>query len=230
MEIKNITKDVLKVPQGYYIAHAISGDLDFSGKVATEINNVFNTKSKIQKRYAQLVKGNCYVVDNVFNLVTKPTKDSKLDLKDLNNAIKDMANYCIANGITKIAMPKICTGTDKLDWSAVEFMLKNAFGVSTVNITVCTKPKDLTTPPDTFNEEEFDFANKIGALIIEEEDILDEKINGDIKINQEILEWNEVQDKTKLNIYICNRKDAKTTAYVKLDSDSEGSWFEKVEL
>lgn len=230
MNINYIKKDLLKVPQGYYIAHVISEDLDFSGEASTAIDKVFDTKSKIQKRYAKLVKGNCYVVDNVFNLVARPVETDKFDLVDINEAVKDMANYCFANGITKIAMPKMFEGLNKEKWeSAIPFILRNAFGSAQVEILVCDKPPiNLTDIPDSFNEKEFDFANSIDALIIEEDDILNENINGDIKVRSSIYEEDDILDMgSVVNIFISDRKGDVTSTYIMLDEDSEGIWFEK---
>lgn len=52
-------------------------------------------------------------------------------------ALQKMKKVCIENNITKIAMPTIGAGLDKLSWSAVSDQIKMVFDDTGIEIIVC---------------------------------------------------------------------------------------------
>lgn len=64
--------------------------------------------------------GNCLLVDRVLNLVTKPQYWSKPTYATMRRALTDMKDVCEEHGITKVAMPLIGCGLDRLKWDEVE--------------------------------------------------------------------------------------------------------------
>ena len=77
MNFKEETRDLFTVPQGYYLAHCISGDYSLGAGIAAQFVDVYNMRYKLHRNYpipdgekfANV--GEALLVDNVFNLVTK---------------------------------------------------------------------------------------------------------------------------------------------------------------
>ena len=135
MKLNYEVRDLLDVPQGYYLAHCITAQDRFGGAVARQIDSVFNAYDKIHNLYSELEVGKVAVCDNVFNLITKESRYDRVTPDTFEKAVEDMANYCFANLIKKVAMPKIGCGADRLDWETeVLPIIKKAFGSADVEI------------------------------------------------------------------------------------------------
>lgn len=225
MVIKYEVRDLLSVPQGYYLAHNISADLSLKGKVAKQIDETFNLKPFLEKELFEDCVGYCILTGNVFNLITKENRHYPVDLEDFRGAVKTMASLCDEFGIRKIAMPKLGTGGDRLDWDDVLPIIKEAFRDLNVEILICVLSEDEIPEPD-FDEDELAYAKSIDALIIEEDDILEENSNGDIKVDNSVFDCFDAG--TYIDIYICDREGFITSGYTMLDEDDEGIWFEYV--
>ena len=141
MRVEN--RDLFTVPQGYYLAHCISGDYTLGAGIAKQFVDVYNMRFKLHKKYpipegekfANLEKA--LLVDNVFNLVTKARVYHKPTYDSLVEALVDMRNQCEELNITKLAMPKIGCGLDKLEWWIVEEIIEDVFEDSDIDILIC---------------------------------------------------------------------------------------------
>ena len=135
--------DLFAAPQGYYLAHCISGDFALGAGIAKQFDEIYNMRFKLFRDYP-IASGEKYghigkalLVDNVFNLVTKPRCYHKPDYDTLLDTIIDMRDQCEARNITKLAMPKIGCGLDRLDWSRVKEVIKEVFEDCDIKILVC---------------------------------------------------------------------------------------------
>jgi len=77
--------------------------------------------------------------DIVINLVTKAKYFHKPTLLSLTCAIYNMKSLVIEHGIKKIGMPLIGCGLDRLDWTSVSIVLKDAFKDTDVELLICIK-------------------------------------------------------------------------------------------
>lgn len=131
-----------KAPRGYYLAHCISGDYTLGAGIAKTFNALYDMRKKLHKHYPipsgeeYANVGSALLIDEVFNLVSKPKYYYKPYLSDLGNALEDMKNFCVATDITRIAMPKIGAGLDKLDWESVKNLILNIFKDTEIDIAV----------------------------------------------------------------------------------------------
>ena len=77
MTMIEVQGDLFAVPQGYYLAHCISGDYALGAGIAKKFDEVYNMRFKLHKNYAIpngekfANVGSALLIDNVFNLVTK---------------------------------------------------------------------------------------------------------------------------------------------------------------
>lgn len=144
MNIREEQKDLFVVPQGYYLAHCISGDYALGAGIAKQFVDVYNMRYKLHsqypipdgEKYAHV--GKAILVDNVFNLVTKPRCFQKPTYETLYDALVDMRDYCEEYDIVKIAMPRIGCGLDRLEWDKVYDMLEDVFYTTDIEILICT--------------------------------------------------------------------------------------------
>lgn len=139
MTIHEEQRDLFTVPQGYYLAHCISADFALGAGIAKKFDEVYNMKFKLFKNYDgyEYECGDCLVVDNVFNLVTKPKCYHKPTYESLKEALKAMKEYVLYFDIDKIAMPYIASGLDRLQWDQVLEIIKEVFEDTDVNILIC---------------------------------------------------------------------------------------------
>lgn len=144
MHFIEINGDLFAVPQGYYLAHCISGDFALGAGIAKQFDKEYNMRFKLFRDYPIEIGekfgyvGKALLVDNVFNLVTKPKCYHKPNYDTLIDTIIDMREQCETRNITKLAMPKIGCGLDQLDWSRVREIIEEVFEDYDIEILVCT--------------------------------------------------------------------------------------------
>lgn len=143
MTIKEVQMDLFTVPQGYYLAHCISGDYALGAGIAKKFDEVYNMRFKLHRDYP-ISEGEKYcnpglalLVDNVFNLVTKRRYFHKPTYDDLYNSLCDMRDQLESLSITKLAMPLIGCGLDRLEWDRVKDIIEDVFTDIDIDIIIC---------------------------------------------------------------------------------------------
>lgn len=137
MTLTEEQRDLFTVPQGYYLAHCISGDFALGAGIAVEFNNRFDMRNKLRRHFKQTETNCSIVIDNVFNLVTKEKAYQKPSYDSLRAALMEMKTQVEFLGVKKVAMPKIGCGLDRLDWDGVKPLLEEVFDGMDLEILVC---------------------------------------------------------------------------------------------
>lgn len=139
MNITVETKDLFTVPQGYYLAHCISADFALGAGIAKVFDQVYNMRYKLFREYGdyKYIGGDAIIVDNVFNLVTKPKCYHKPTYQSLRESLESMRDQMEMLAITKIAMPRIGSGLDKLNQDMVYDIICDVFKDTDVEILIC---------------------------------------------------------------------------------------------
>ena len=138
----NITfekRDLFTVPQGYYLAHCISADFALGAGIAKTFDEVYNMRFKLFREYDnyEYEGGDSLPIDNVFNLVTKKKCYHKPTYDSLREALECMKDEMEILGVTKLAMPHIASGLDRLDWNTVLEIICEVFEDMDVEILIC---------------------------------------------------------------------------------------------
>lgn len=136
------------VPSDFYFAQCISADFGMGRGIAVESNHHFNMKNKLVEKYSPYIPtyesnapGACCILeDRVLNLITKRHYYAKPTLTSMELALWEMRDVCLVNNITKIAMPLIGCGLDRLRWSDVKYLIHNIFDNTDIEILVCKRP------------------------------------------------------------------------------------------
>lgn len=145
MIYKEEIRDLFTVPEEYYLAHCISADFGMGKGIVIEFNKRFDMKRKLQSKYPDYVNewhhnnwcGDCILEGRVLNLITKERYFHKPTYESLKSALLVCHSECIWNDITKIAMPIIGCGLDRLQWDKVSEIIKDIFKDTDIEILVC---------------------------------------------------------------------------------------------
>lgn len=143
MKITEVTGDLFNVPQGYYLAHCISGDYALGAGIAKTFDEVYDMRFKLHKfypipdgeKFANV--GEALLVDNVFNLVTKARCFHKPTYETLYSTLCDMHDKCIDLSVKKVAIPTLGCGLDRLHWDKVYEVIEDVFTDTDIEILVC---------------------------------------------------------------------------------------------
>lgn len=132
-------KDLFTVPQGYYLAHCISADFALGAGIAKKFDEVYNMRFKLFREYDMYSYegGDALPIDNVFNLVTKKKCYHKPTYDSVREALECMKGQMEMLYITKLAMPRIASGLDRLDWDQVYDIICEVFEDTNVEILIC---------------------------------------------------------------------------------------------
>lgn len=139
MTITTEKRDLFTMPQGYYLAHCISSDFALGAGIAKTFDSVYNMRFKLFKNYPdyKYVGGDALLIDNVFNLVTKMKYWHKPTYASLRESLEMMKEQMDFVGATKLAMPHIAAGLDRLEWSKVYEIICEVFEDTDVEIMIC---------------------------------------------------------------------------------------------
>lgn len=145
MRYKEEKRDLFLVPDDYYLAHCISADFGMGKGIVVEFNKRFDMKRKLQHNYPNYIDeyiskklgGDCILEGRVFNLITKERYFHKPTMNTMGLALQKMREICEEKEITKIAMPTIGAGLDRLNWEAVAALIRDTFKDTEIEILVC---------------------------------------------------------------------------------------------
>ena len=139
MTITTEKRDLFTMPQGFYLAHCISADFALGAGIAKVFDSVYNMRFKLFKKYPnyEYCCGDALPVDNVFNLVTKKKCWHKPTYDSLEEALYMMKEYLDFIGATKLAMPWIGCGLDRLDKDKVYDLICEVFEDMNIEIVIC---------------------------------------------------------------------------------------------
>ena len=142
-------RDLFSVPENYFLAHCISGDYALGAGIAVEFNKRFDMRRKLMMDFPDYwnymeknkLTGECILIDNVLNLITKKKYYHKPTYQSMLEAITMMKVVCKANNIKKVAMPQIGCGLDQLEWDKVSKIILDVFSGTDIEILVCKLEK-----------------------------------------------------------------------------------------
>ena len=124
-------------PSHCSLAHCISRDARMNRGIASEFRKRFGRDRILQLNasvgeVAALRCGNRFV----YNLVTKNHAVGKPTYNTVRRSIIAMKNHAIQHGVRCIAMPRIASGLDGLDWPRVYQMLITIFKGTQIELVI----------------------------------------------------------------------------------------------
>lgn len=130
-----------EILSNYALCHCISSDFALGAGIAKEFAKMGVKKALCEKFPKQWQgRGYCLLTETdgvtVANLVTKERYFHKPTLETLRQALENLRKQALEMKLTKIAMPKIGCGLDRLDWTAVREIIRDVFADTDIEILV----------------------------------------------------------------------------------------------
>lgn len=132
-------RDLFTVGDEFYLAHCIASDLAMGAGIAVPMNEKFGLRQAIRDSGESLEHPTCVLTGRVFNLITKARSNGKPTMKSLVSALWKMKVLAVGQGVTRIAMPRIGCGLDRLNWPEVKLALQDVFGKTDIELLVCVR-------------------------------------------------------------------------------------------
>lgn len=123
------------------LCHCISSDFALGAGIAKAFAKM-GVKKLLCEKYPKHWQGRGYCLltktngVTVGNLVTKERYFHKPALETLRQALEDFKTQALEMKLTRLAMPKIGCGLDKLDWADVQTVIKDVFSDTEIGILV----------------------------------------------------------------------------------------------
>ena len=138
MILKEEKRNLFYVDDKYYLAQCISSDCALGAGIAVQFQKKFNIRGKLL-RYDEDIRKHptCILEGRVFNLITKEKYWHKPTYNSLYSSLNIMRTIVESNNIKYIAMPKIGSGLDRLQWGKVREMIEDVFKETDIEILVC---------------------------------------------------------------------------------------------
>lgn len=145
MILKEEKRDLFSVSEEYYLAHCISADFGMGKGIVVKFNKRFDMKRNLQRAFPDYINqwhhngwsSDCIMYGRVLNLITKERYFHKPTYETLKGSLEVMKKISEQEEITKIAMPVIGCGLDRLEWNKVKEIIKDVFEDTDIEILVC---------------------------------------------------------------------------------------------
>lgn len=148
MIYKEIHMDLFDVTTDYTLCHCISKDCALGKGIAKTFAKKY---PDMRDRLKTIVICNGYSVgdailyennifkNDVINLITKEKYWHKPTYDTLRQALVSCKTICRQNNITRLAMPMIGCGLDRLKWNKVSKIIQEVFDDMSIEILVCIR-------------------------------------------------------------------------------------------
>lgn len=138
-KFRSVIGDVFTAPAEYSLAHCVAVDFRMDAGIATGFRRKFGRVHELQQQNAKV--GGIAVLENgpqqyIYYLTTKKLSSQKPKISDLLKSLLAMRAHMKTKGVTKLAIPKIGCGLDRLKWKNVFELLQRVFSRLPVEIVV----------------------------------------------------------------------------------------------
>lgn len=148
--ITELKGDLFSAPADVPLAHCVAADLQMGAGIAVEFKNRFGGVAELKAQNCSVGQV-AHIVSNgrpVLYIITKSRSDDKPQFADFKRALTSLRHKCEELGITRLAIPKIGCGLDRLNWSTqVRPALLSEFQNSGIELMVFSLPPKASTLP-----------------------------------------------------------------------------------
>lgn len=144
MRYMEIERDLFSLPSYYLLAHCIAVDAKMGAGIAEQFVRHYPDMREFIEGSNPEIGQAIYYTDlhrtekhPVVNLITKQSSYVKPTRTDFNTSLTELANLTKELKITKLGIPKIGSGLDKLSWSETKEVIHQLFGDQEIDICVC---------------------------------------------------------------------------------------------
>jgi O-acetyl-ADP-ribose deacetylase (regulator of RNase III) len=140
LNIKEINKNILEIPQEYAIAHCISADLKMNKGLAAQICKKYGRHhDSFSNRIINIGDVIPIITENrlILYLITKQYYYQKPQYNDIQTAISNLIKELYKLKQYKLAIPKLATGLDKYNWSTIKQLIFSKFSNTNIELVIC---------------------------------------------------------------------------------------------
>lgn len=136
-------QDLFQMKKEYLLAHCVSVDCAMGAGIALEFRKRIPEMPDAMKKLNPMI-GDALPFQTrggrtVLNLFTKEKYYHKPSYESFTESIKAFREFVVKEGITHVAIPKLGSGLDKLNWNRVSGIIQDVFSEDEVFIVVCIK-------------------------------------------------------------------------------------------
>ncbi|KAJ8952205.1 hypothetical protein NQ318_022655 [Aromia moschata] len=136
-------RDLFQAPADFCLAHCMAADLRMSRGIALTFKKAFGQLEELRRqrpevgRVLQIKVAQQEKERSVFYLVTKQLSHHKPTYQTVWDTLVELRDVLLSQSISSLAIPKIASGLDGLDWRVIRSMLEVLFRFTGIEILVC---------------------------------------------------------------------------------------------
>ncbi|KAJ8934486.1 hypothetical protein NQ318_016488 [Aromia moschata] len=136
-------RDLFQAPADFCLAHCVAADLRMSRGIALTFKKAFGQLEELRRqrpevgRVLQITVAEQEKERSVFYLVTKQLSHHKPTYQTVWDTLVELRDVLLSQNISSLAIPKIASGLDGLDWRVIRSMLEVLFRFTEIEILVC---------------------------------------------------------------------------------------------
>ncbi|KAJ8944260.1 hypothetical protein NQ318_013672 [Aromia moschata] len=136
-------RDLFQAPADFCLAHCVAADLRMSRGIELTFKKAFGQLEELRRqrpevgRVLQITAAEQEKERSVFYLVTKQLSHHKPTYQTVWDTLVELRDVLLSQSISSLAIPKIASGLDGLDWRVIRSMLKVLFRFTGIEILVC---------------------------------------------------------------------------------------------
>ena len=115
------------------LAHCVSRDLRMGKGIAVEFKRRFGGTNKVPVSNLLVIEDSSRYI---YYLITKERYHNKPTYDSLRNSLVEMREHMIQHNVTKLSIPRIGCGLDRLNWDNVSVIISEVFAHTGIDITV----------------------------------------------------------------------------------------------
>ena len=134
----HVRGDLFDVGTDWALCHCVSRDLQMSAGIAVAFKEKFGGLEELRKQHIEVGGVGVLRRDgrHIYYLVTKERYSDKPSLKSLEASLVALRERITADGVQRLAMPKLGCGLDGLSWNLVQELVSDVFNKTPVEIQV----------------------------------------------------------------------------------------------
>ncbi|XP_019638088.1 PREDICTED: O-acetyl-ADP-ribose deacetylase 1-like [Branchiostoma belcheri] len=139
-QLHQVRGDLFSCPETDSLVHCISQDCHMGKGIAVIFKKKFGRVEEL-RRQGQKPGGVAVLKTEqryVYYLVSKEKYWQKPTYRSLESSLQAMRAHCEQHQVSRLAMPRIGCGLDRLQWERVSQMLQDIFSETDITITVYT--------------------------------------------------------------------------------------------
>lgn len=147
VEMSGWSRVVLTPDPSTSLAHCVSADFDMSNGIAKKFQKKFGDYQELVKKGLHFQEerkvGDIAVLERnessfVYYLISRENWWDHATPSSMRACLLQLRRHCQENGVNKLAIPRLGTGADRIDWPFVKRIVEEVFKETDISITAYT--------------------------------------------------------------------------------------------